>query len=376
MITLAVAALLVCGCKSTHTEAVEEEHETEHHVQLPTMRVTRTTVPQTLTFPGKVSALPDHSVSVTPNIPGKITKVYVVPGQRVSKGQVIALLDDRQLRAQLEQVTAPQRAAINQVAQAKIALDLAQKNLERTEALFAKDIVAQKDVIAARSQVELAKAQVEAAQAKVAESKVAPAHISTQLAFTKVHTPLAGVVAQRFLNVGNAADPSTPIVHIIDLSRVIIDSNMPADSPANPRVGQTATIQTVAEPGTTYGGKITSISPVVNTTNNTVSIQLISANDHGRLKEGQQVSVSIATSSANAVLVPKTALVPGHDDPSEHFVYVVQDGKVKQTKVVVGNTTNEQVAVLEGLSDGDEIVASGAYGVPDGAILDRGQSTK
>lgn len=370
----AVCLLASCQTKQAHVET--ESHEQEHHVSLPTMRVTTTSIQKHLTFPGKVIALPDHSVSITPNIAGKITKVLVIPGQQVVKGQLIALLDDQQLVAQLKQSTAPQRTALNQVLQAKIALDLANKNLTRAEALFAKDIVAEKDVIGARSQVELAKAQVGAAEAKVAESKVAPLSVATQLAWTKVVSPISGVIAQRFLNVGDLTDPSKPIAHVVNLCTVIIDANMPADSPADPKVGQTAAITTVALPGIKYGAKITAISPIVDTARNTASIQLLCHNEQGRLKEGQQVAVSIATVRTMAALVPHTALVPGADDPAEHFVYVVRGGKLKLTKVLVGDSQDGKIPVLEGLSAGDEVATSGAYGVPDGAILDRGEPVK
>lgn len=378
VLTLGLCASLLQSCTSTTPEAPkhEEEAEAEHHISLPTMRVTTMPVQKHLTFPGKVIALPDHSVSVTPNIAGKITKVLVVPGQKVLKGQLIALLDDQQLVAQLQQTTAPQRTALNQVVQAKIALDLAQKNLTRSEALFAKDIVAEKDVIAARSQVQLSKAQVEAAEARVAEAKVAPLNVTTQLAWTKVVSPISGTIAQRFLNVGDMTDPSKPIAHVVNLNTVIVDANMPADSPADPRVGQTASITTVALPGIKYGAQITAISPIVDTTRNTVSIQLLCRNENGRLKEGQQVVVLIATVASKAALIPQTALVPGADDPAEHFVYVVRGGKLKLTKVTVGDAEDGNIPVFEGLSDGDELVTSGAYGVPDGAILDRGAPAK
>lgn len=171
-------------------------------------------------------------------------------------------------------------------------------------------------------------------------------------------------------------DPSKPIAHVVNLSTVIIDANMPADSPADPKVGQTAIITTVALPGIKYGATITAISPIVDTAKNTVSIQLLCRNDHGRLKEGQQVVVSIATVATKAALVPQTSIVPGADDPAEHFVYVVRSGKLKLTKVAVGDAADGKVPVFEGLSDGDELVTSGAYGVPDGAILDRGALAK
>jgi membrane fusion protein (multidrug efflux system) len=373
---LCLSLLQACTKQEAVKQEEEAEAEVEHHVSLPTKRVSTMPVQKHLTFPGKVTALPDHSVSVTPNIAGKITRVLVVPGQKVSKGELMALLDDRQLVAQLQQTTAPQRTALNQVVQAKIALDLALKNLTRSEALFAKDIVAEKDVIAARSQVELCKAQVEAAEARVAEAKVAPLNVTTQLAWTKVVSPISGVIAQRFLNVGDMTDPSKPIAHVVNLSTVIIDANMPADSPADPKVGQTASVTTVALPGIKYGAKITAVSPVVDPANNTVSIQLLCRNERGRLKEGQQAVVSIATVATRAALIPQTALVPGADDPAEHFVYVVRGGKLKLTKVTVGDAEDGKVPVFEGLFDGDEVVTSGAYGVPNGAILDRGEPAK
>jgi len=374
----AICTLLLTACKKAENAPAkpEEGHKPEHQVHLPTMHVTSTRVQSALNFPGKVNALPDHSALITPNIAGKIIRVFVVPGQHVNKGQVIALLDDRQLVAQLEQAKAPQRAAFNQVEQTRIALDLAEKNLVRSEALFAKDIAAEKDVVTARSQVELSKAQVEAAQAKVGEAKLAPAPVTTQLAFTRVLSPLTGVVAQRFLNVGDLTDPGKPIAHIINLDSVIIAANMPADSPANPRVGHNATITTVAEAGVKYTARITSVSPVVDAINNTVLIELLARNDHGRLKEGQQVIVSVAAPATNAALVPQSALVPDNEDPSKHLVYVVRDGKLKQTKVVVGDRQGENIAVLKGLSPGDQVVTSGAYGVPDGAIFGQGEQPK
>ncbi len=380
LILFAYCTLILQSCKKAEEPSAKPETVTEpeaqHHINLPTTRVVATIVEKLLSFPGKVTAPPDHSVLVTPNISGKITKVLVVPGQHVAKGQLVALLDDRQLVAQIQQSIAPERAALNMVEQAKISLDLAEKNLTRMESLFAKDIVAEKDVIAARSQVELGKSQVEAAQAKVSEIRLAPLHLKTQLAFTRVVSPISGTVAQRFLNVGDTADLSKPIVHIVDLSTVIIDANMPADLPADLKVGHRAVITSVASPGVKYGAQIIAISPVVDTANNTVSVQLLAQNAQGRLKEGQQVNVSIVYATQRAILVPKSALVPGSEDPSEHFVYVVRDGKLSQTKVGVGDPSGGSIPVFDGLKSGDEIITSGAYGVPEGTILDRGEPSK
>lgn len=378
--SIALYATMLClhGCSSTDQKATvkiaeknsDATEEKVPRVNLPTTRVQRSIVNEAITFPGKVSALPDCSVSISPNMAGKLTAVTVVPGQVVSKGQLIARLDDRQLRAQLLVADAPQKTALNGVAQAKINLDLAQKTLTRTESLYAKEIVAQKDVVAARSAVDLAKSQVEAAQAKVAEVKTAPAQVLTQLSFMSVYSPIAGIVAHRYLNIGSSVDPTTPIIHVVNLSQVMVNANMPADAPTNTRVGQSADITTVAEPGIIYHGQIKSISPMVDPTNNTVSIEVLTKND-GHLKEGQQVNVSISTAKISAILVPETSIVPGHEDPAENFLYVVHDNKLKLTKVKTGGKTGNNVPVLSGLNNGDEIVTAGAYGVADGAELER-----
>jgi RND family efflux transporter MFP subunit len=381
-ITAVSLMLTLHGCSSPQSGSEKDAEEktseaaVDKSVNLPTMRVKASMVAQRITFPGKVNALPDCSLSISPNIAGKIARITVVPGQSVKKGELIATLDDRQIRAQLLLASAPQKTALNAVAQAKISQDLAEKNLARTEALFEKDIVAQKDVVAARSQAELAKAQVEAAQAKVNEARLAPSQITTQLAFTKVYSPLTGIVAHRYLNVGSAADPSTPIIHVVNLSQVMVNANMPADSPSNPHIGEYADITTVAEPGVIYRGQIKSISPMVDAANNTVSIELLTPNKDLSLKEGQQVNVSILTATVRAFLVPETAIVPGHEDPSEQFLYRVSGDRVKLQKITTGTKSGGLIPVLRGLNVDDEIVSAGAYGVPDGAILKRGSEEK
>lgn len=375
-----LAMVLLCaGCSNTSSNsppvALEErEPESAKHANVPTIMVAKSVVTQTINFPGTVAALPDHSVSIAPNIAGKISRVNVVRGQFVKRGQIIATLDEQQLLAQLAQARAPQKGAVSQLRQAKVALDLAQKNYERIDALYKKDLVAQKDVIAAQGQVEIAKAQVESDEAHIDETKIAPRQITTQLEFARVRTPISGVVADRFRNVGDATDPNTPIVHVVDLSEIIIKADMPADSTADPRVGQTATISTAAEPGVVYTGRILSISPVVNGQTNTVSVELQARNSTNRLKEGQTVTVSISTGKREAILVPKASIVPGENDPSDQFVYVVRGDKLSRTRVVLGDTVGGQIAVLEGLNGGDEIATSGMYGLPDGTILDRGRA--
>jgi hypothetical protein len=86
--------------------------------------------------------------------------------------------------------------------------------------------------------------------------------------------------------------------------------------------------------------------------------------------------VSILTATVRAFLVPETAIVPGHEDPSEQFLYRVSGDRVKLQKITTGTKSGGLIPVLRGLNVDDEIVSAGAYGVPDGAILKRGSEEK
>ena len=360
--------VLLAGCQSAKPA---EDPAPPPVVRLPIARVQRQDLTSIARLTGTVNALPDHSVKVSPAVAGKLTSVLVVPGQRITRGQLLARLDNRQSTGQLAQTNAALQSTNVGVAQAQTNLQLVRDTLNRVQMLYNEKIAPQKDLIAAQSQLATSKQQLQAAQSQVAQAQATRAQSVTQLGFAEVRSPISGVVARRLLNIGDTTDPATPIVHVVDLSTVIINASQPADSPVQIQVGQKGYIQSPSQGRQSLVGTVTAVSPIVDPQSNTLSIQLRCPNPKGQLKEGQSVAVQVTTSVHRAALtVPKTALVPDPDQPNARLVYKLQGGKITRVPVRTGLEERGQIEILSGLSAGEMIASSGAYGLPDGTAVE------
>jgi HlyD family secretion protein len=264
--------------------------------------------------------------------------------------------------ATVEQVI-PQKdliAAQNQVQVAVAQLTTAQAQVEQ--------IIPKKDLLAAENQVQVAESQLAAAIAQQQQASASREQVQTQLSFTEIRSPIAGIVANRLLNTGDTADPATPVVQVVNLSKVIINGSLPADNKADIRVGQIANIRTLTDGN--YSGVVTAVSPIVDPQSNTRSIQISVSNPGGQLKENQTVSVSITTDiHTAAITVPQTALVPDPENPAGRMVYTVKDGKMERKKVETGIQQKDNVEILSGLVGNERVVAKGAYGLEDGTAI-------
>ena len=144
-------------------------------------------------------------MKVSPGISGKLVDVKASPGDRVKKGQVIAILDCRQLKDVVNETHARVLVAKAVVEQGRANLLLAKNTAERNERFVQQDVGAQKDLVAAKSQVETAKAQVNSAEAQVDDALAAEEAARAQLSYSNVKSPIEGIVAQRYLNISDSA---------------------------------------------------------------------------------------------------------------------------------------------------------------------------
>lgn len=319
---------------------------------------------------GIVSALPDHMVKVTTALAGKLQNVLVTEGENVSKGQIVAVLIATHLLEQSKQLEANVQSANLAVKLAEENVAFAKDNLERQKGLFQAEVSAKKDIAAAQNQLDTASIQVQTAKANLLASKATKQQIETEIELTKIRAPIAGVVANRYLNVNDTADLNTPIIQIVGLDEVRINAALPADSTEQPFVGQSATICALSAPDTKYSATVKTISPVVDRTTNTVAVQLSCSNPAKKLKEGQNVKVVIATQKLKEVMtVPQTALVPDPDHAGSQMVYLIENDKVKRVSVIIGYSENGNTQIRSGLKVGQKVVQQGAYGLPDGASV-------
>jgi HlyD family secretion protein len=374
-LTILLAMILSAGCAQSNKESDDKKADAADDaaavMNLPLVHVAIKNVANFVRIPGTVAALPDHSIKVSSAVAGKLVAVLVVPGEKVTKGQVIAKLDSRALQDAYKQTDASLATAKIGVEQAKTNLLLAKNTAERTKRLVDLDIAAQKDLVLADSQVKTASAQVLSAQSTVEQAAAARSSARTQLTFTEVRSPLTGVVALRFLNNGDTVDSATPIAQIVDLETVIVSAFIPVVMPTRILPGFQAIIKSASIPDRSYPGTVTSISPVVDAQTGNILAQIRCTNSNLDLKEGMPVTVSITTVvHKNALVVPETSLVASPEEPNSRMVYVVHGNEIKRVRVKTGIERDGFVEIVNGLSPNAVVVEKGAYGLPDGTKVE------
>jgi Cu(I)/Ag(I) efflux system membrane fusion protein len=160
-------------------------------------------------------------------------------------------------------------------------------------------------------------------------------------------------------------------VQIVDLSQVIVEASLPTSQPATVKHKDTATITAMSLAGRNLPATVESINPVTDNQGTTVGVRILCSNPQYLLKEGMPVTATILIGvHKSALTVPVTALVADPTAPDKKMVYVYKDGRVSRAAVATGIQKDGRVEIKSGLSAGQKIVASGAYGVPDGTEVE------
>jgi multidrug efflux pump subunit AcrA (membrane-fusion protein) len=396
---LALVAVLLAGC-SKKDKDVDKEAEPVTPVQVSEVR--RQPIERLITAEGTLRAI--NQSAVVSKISAPVQKFYVNRGDHVRQGQLLAVLENRDLSAAVidnrggyEQAqatynntasaTVPEEMvkARQDVDAAKEALDAAQKVYDSRVQLYKEGALARKLVddaavalAQARSTYETAQKHLDAMQAVGAAATVKGAAgqlesakgklegAQAQLAYSEVRSPISGKIADRPLFVGEMASAGTPLLTVVDISSVIARVNVPAAQAAYLRVGQPATVA-ATDSDVQSNGRVTVVSPAVDPGTTTVEIWVQAPNPGERLLPGGAVHVTIdAGTIPNAVTAPATALLPGESGGSVVMV-VGNDNVAHQHDVTVGVRNGDVVQLVSGASPGDRVVTGGGIGLTDGA---------
>ena len=347
---------------------------------------------------------PFNQASVTPKVSAPVKKFYINRGDHVKEGQLLAVLENRDLSAAAreskglyEQAAANYRAtatatlpvqittAQSNLQAAKETLDAAKKLLNSREQLFKEKALAGKQVdealvgyAQARSQYETAQEQLRALQsvgkeeqikAAKAQADAAEAHYNgaeAQLGYTEIRSPITGVITERAVWEGEMANAGTPLLTVMDVSRVVARANVPLDQTAPLKVGDDATIAP-SDGSEDVTGKVIVVSPAVDANTTTVQVWVEAVNPKERLKPGASVRVSIVAAKVpNAVVVPPAALLPTAE--GETVVMVVgSDSLAHEKKVEIGIREPDKVQIVSGVSPGEQVITVGGLGLEDKA---------
>ncbi len=231
------------------------------------------------------------------------------------------------------------------VAQAQAQFQSAQEHLRTLQSIGKGE-----QVKGAEAQVETARAQLQSAQA--------------QLAYSEVHSPIAGIVADRPLYAGEVAQPGTPLLTVMDISSVVARANVPQTQASSIKVGQSANVKLTGD-SVELPGKVTVVSPATDPSSTTVQVWVQVPNPGERLKPGASARVTIVTAVLrNITLVPASAILPGEEGGTVVDT-IGGDSTIHQKKVEVGVREPDKVQIVSGVSPGEQVVTVGGVGVDD-----------
>lgn len=284
-----------------------------------------------------------ENIMISPEYSGVLTQLNVKAGQRVSKGQVLARIDDGGMSAQLAQ------------AENKLALD--KTTFDRQKNLWDQKIGSEIQYLQTQTAYQSQQKMVKQMQA--------------QLSKTVVRAPFSGTIDEVIVERGQVVAPGQSLFRIVNLGNMYVTANVPENYLSKLKLGASVEVYLNAI-GKTYKGKVRQVGTYINPNNRTLSIEIAVPNPDNLLRPNQVAVLKIEDYiNKNALLIPENIMT--ENAAKEKIVYVVSEGKetkVAQRIIEIGYTSGAMVEVKSGLKPGETIVTEGAKTLTDGANVE------
>lgn len=350
---------------------------------------------------GQALIYPIHQADLTPKISAPVSQFLVNRGSVVHAGEVVAELENKDLKAAADEAASEYKKAqadyqtaigsaipaeLLKARQDETAAEQAYQNqlqiYTARQNLYAQGAIPKRD--RDQAAVDLTNAQnayqearqhaqaleqggnqqaIRAAEAELAAAQARAEAAQADLSYTEITSPINGVVTDRPLHIGDLATPSSPLMTIMDLSQVIAKAHLAADQAALLRVGDRATLTAAGKPP--VEAHVTVVSAATDPDSTTVEVWAQTPNPDQRLRPGTSVQVAyLAATIPNALTVPAEAVLTDPSGASSVMV-IGSDSKAHETDVEVGIRNADKVQIVKGLSAGQRVVTVGAYGLAD-----------
>jgi membrane fusion protein (multidrug efflux system) len=306
----------------------------------------------------------DATVAVVPRTAGRLQELSVRLGDRVTRGQRLAKIEDFEIVEQVKQAEAAQEVSQATIRQREADLQLAETNVERSRSLFERQLLPKQTLDDNEARYQAALAQLDLARAQTTQSKARLDELRINLANTVISSPVNGFVAKRNVDPGAFVSQNTPVADVVDITRVRLVANVVEKDLKELESGNSAQVEVDAFPGETFMGRIARVSPVLDPATRTAPIEIEIPNSTFRLKPGMYARVGITTQTKKEALVlPASAVV---DLGGRRGVFQLQNENAVFRTVQVGSEQGAIVEILAGLKEGDEVISTGAGSLRDG----------
>jgi RND family efflux transporter MFP subunit len=404
IIAAAVLVLIIVGWCWRRRGAAAADETAQPIVSVKLAKVEVGPIAQPLDLVGTITARQEATIS--PKVSAQIAQMGLLKNRVVHRGDVLAILESRDLTAQQAEAAAALREAqigvastgqgaipltnaqdVKAVRDAQGTLDNARKTYDRRKTLYEQGGISKKDLEA--SQLDVTKAEDDLRLAEksaslhkgttnpsdlaAAESKAqqAAAHLGSlqaQAGYATIRAPFDGVIGDQFLFQGDFATAGTKMLTIADTSTIIVKAPLSVDASMRVHAGDAATIQPDSLPGVTLQGTVSLVGSAADPQSRAVELWIALPNPDGRLRPNSAARVTVNSGGvANAIVVPTAAVTLDATNANSGTVMVVDDKSVAhEVKVTAGAHSRERTQITSGLKGGETIVVEGNYGLPDG----------
>ncbi len=330
---LILGLMLLAGCQLDAES--EEAKDDSPAIPVETSAATRADIYAMYSGTAPIEA--DAEAGVIAKVAGEIREILVEEGDEVIRGQLLARLDGDRLRLELMQSEANLRKA--------------ERDHQRNVDLKDRSLISAGDF-------EKIKYEMDALEATNDLARL-------ELSYTEIRAPIDGVIAERFVKVGNTIDVNAVTFQVTSLEPLIAYLHVPEREYRRIRRGQTAVIEVDALQGSEFQATVARISPVVDPATGTFKITVEVSDATRRLKPGMFGRINIVYDMhPQALQVPRSAII---DEAGETSVFIVEDEKAVRRSIKTGYANNGNIEIVGGLSGSEKIVVVGQAGLRDGS---------
>jgi RND family efflux transporter MFP subunit len=345
----AVIAAGLSGC-SSEREPAPTAPETVRNISV--LPVQRADSPDLLEAVGTIRAA--ETSQLASQTTGNIVEIRVHEGDRVQRGQVLAILDDTQLQAAVDRSAAAESAAQQEVAASDSELVLAQSTLARYQTLYDKKSVSPQEFDEIRARYQAAFAHRDMARAGQAQAKAALAQARTSFSHTRILAPFDGLITEKKADPGMLASPGLPLFTIEGLGHYRLEATVNESDLRYVRIGEQVPVAVDALENAQQRGRVVQIVPAADSASRSFLVKIEVPANAG-LRSGLFGRAQFSRGQRSSLLIPQTAVV---ERGQLQGVYVLDQNRIASLRYLsLGKSAGPSVEVLAGLQEGERLVA-------------------
>jgi RND family efflux transporter MFP subunit len=239
-------------------------------------------------------------------------------------------------------------------------VNVARDDFERKKRLFERGVITRSVLVASETNYLSLDSTHKALQSRIAL-------LNQQLGKTRIVAQIPGTVVATHVSQGELVAPGVPVVAIEDMKEMLLEGDVADRDVVRIQPGQSVEVRSEAFPGRVFAGEVDSVAAAANPISRTFKVSGRVKNADGSLRSGMIASMRILLDDVTGLLIPKEALIDPKDDSGS--VLVVEDGVARRVAVSIGRRTDQEIEVLDGIREGQEVVVYGQDRIEDGATV-------